>query len=94
MSDEFDDVLSDMLETDAEVTGGAPVAFLHGVLDENGTVGTISGSRIGSLSYEQKLSILAALIAEVESVTEHSAEDVFRDLVARRNQMSESGGSK
>jgi hypothetical protein len=91
---DFEDALGDVLEKDAELTGAEPIGFLHGVVDETGAVGTISLSRSDSLTYDRQVSILAALIAEVEANSDRSAEDVFRDLVERRNQMGSSGDGR
>jgi len=91
VSDDFEDALGDVLAADAKMTGDPPVAFLHGVIDESGTVGTLSPSQGGFLTYDQRLVVLAVLIAEVEADPEHSAEYVFRDLVTRRNAMRGSG---
>ena len=90
MSDDFEAVL----EKDSELLGSDAVAFVHGCLDANGGVATILASRGGELTYEQEITILAALIGQTETGTDRSADQIFRDLVAERNQMASNQGER
>lgn len=81
-----------VIEKDSQLLNSDPVAFIHGVIGEAGGVGTISASQRGEITYEQRVSILAALIAEAEVASDRSAQQLFQDLVEERNAMRSSGG--
>lgn len=88
----MESVLEGVLEQDSERLDTSAVAFMHGAIDESGGIGTIAASRSGAFTYEQQVSILAALIAEVEARSDRAAQDLFEDLVTERNAMRSAGG--
>lgn len=85
--DEFTEAVEEVVKRDAEKMGSVPLAFLHGEIDDTGGILTLTVSRSPDVGYDEKIAILARLLAEVEIESDQSTEDVFRDLVEARNQM-------
>jgi hypothetical protein len=96
MSDDesFEAAFEEVVENDSKLLNSEPVAFIHAVVGDLGGVGTISATRHGEITYEERVSMLAALIAEVEAESDRSAEQLFHDLVEERNAMRDSGGDE
>ena len=77
---------------DAYLQRETPPLFLFGALEDDGYILTLSGDGLSTDGYDERIAVLARFISKIEESTEKSAETIIRDLIAERNDLTDSDG--